>query len=201
MSEDALPPPDRAIPRWIAGVLILVIGLASLAALLWPSIPFTRTGTGPGDVGVIGAQKDEPGAAGRIGAVAPNFEWTATDGKLIRLSDLRGKVVVTQLLGHLVRAMPRGDACPQPTGSILARHRLPRGGPPRVIYEGRSFLDQLALEHLVPLLDPDGNTTRRYGVLSLPSTFFVDGKGIIRHMEIGGPLSEQVIRQGIEKAS
>src|SRR5207245_1511590 len=34
----------------------------------------------------------------------------------------------------------------------------------------RSFLDQLALDRLVPVLDSDGQPTRRFGVLSLPST-------------------------------
>jgi len=53
----------------------------------------------------------------------------------------------------------------------------------------------------MPLLDPDGLTTRRYAVLSLPSTFFVDRGGTIRHLEIGGPLTEDRIRDGIAKAS
>ena len=52
----------------------------------------------------------------------------------------------------------------------------------------------------MPVLDSDGQTTRRFGVLSLPSTFFVDRTGVIRHLELGGPLSEDQIRVGIGKA-
>ena len=93
MSEDALEGWHPAVPRWIAGILIAVIALASLAALVWPSLLFPAA-RGPPDVGAIRAQVDEPEAAGRIGSHAPNFEWNAPGGKLMRLSDLRGNVVM-----------------------------------------------------------------------------------------------------------
>ena len=64
----------------------------------------------------------------------------------------------------------------------------------------RSFLSQLALDRLIPVLDTDGATTRRFGVLSLPSTFFIDREGVIRHVELGGPLSDDQIRRGLQAA-
>jgi len=68
MSEDALEGRHPAVPRWIAGILIAVIALASLAALVWPSLLFPAARSGPSDVGAIRAQVDEPEAAGRIGS-------------------------------------------------------------------------------------------------------------------------------------
>jgi len=65
--------------------------------------------------------------------------------------------------------------------------------------KARSFLDSLGLDRLQPVLDSDGATTRRYGVLSLPSTFFVDKDGVIRHLELTA-VSEAQIRTGIQKA-
>jgi len=81
-----------------------------------------------------------------------------------------------------VRAVPPGAARPR-------SHRAQR-----------SVIDQLGLDRLVPVLDTDGATTRRFGVLSLPSTFFIDRDGLIRHVELGGPLSDAQIRQGLAKA-
>src|SRR2546428_4547334 len=64
----------------------------------------------------------------------------------------------------------------------------------------RSFIDQLGLDRLVPVLHTDGATTPRFRVLSLPSTFFIHRDGGIRHVELGGPLSEAQIRHGLANA-
>jgi hypothetical protein len=38
------------------------------------------------------------------------------------------------------------------------------------------------------LVDPDGAASRRWGARRLPTTFFVDGNGVIRHINRGfGP--------------
>jgi thiol-disulfide isomerase/thioredoxin len=63
----------------------------------------------------------------------------------------------------------------------------------------RNFLDSLGLDRLQPVFDNDGATTRRYGVLSLPSTFFIDKDGVIRHLELT-QMNEQRMRTGISKA-
>jgi cytochrome c biogenesis protein CcmG/thiol:disulfide interchange protein DsbE len=65
--------------------------------------------------------------------------------------------------------------------------------------KARSFLDSLGLDRLQPVLDSDGATTRRYGVLGLPSTFFVDKQGVIRHLELN-QMTEERIRNGVRKA-
>ena len=65
--------------------------------------------------------------------------------------------------------------------------------------KARSFLDSLGLDRLQPVLDSDGATTRRFGVLTLPSTFFVDKDGVIRHLELR-QMTEAMIRTGIQKA-
>src|SRR5207249_7041021 len=64
----------------------------------------------------------------------------------------------------------------------------------------RSFMDSLALDRLAPLLDLDGNVTRRYAVLELPQTFFIDPQGVIRHIEHGEVLDDAAVRNGIDKA-
>jgi thiol-disulfide isomerase/thioredoxin len=193
--------PDReptALPRWLAAIIIGAIALASLTALVWPWLPFQRPS--PADVGVIRQQIDGPGVGGRISAVAPDFEWVGPDGALVRLSDYRGRVVVVNFWATWCEPcreeMPalQRVAVSEPEVVFLAVDLQESGD------RARSFLDQLALDRLQLVLDTDGATTRRFGVLTLPSTFFIDRDGVIRHLEIGGPLSEEKIRAGIAKA-
>jgi thiol-disulfide isomerase/thioredoxin len=191
--------PDReptALPRWIAAIIIGAIALASLAALLWPLLMKPST---PTDAGVIRAQIEGDGVAGRIGATAPDFEWTGPDGKIVRLSTYRGKVVVVNFWAtwcapcrEEMPAMQRAAAS-EPDVVVLEVDLMESGD------KARSFLDSLGLDRLQPVLDTDGATTRRFGVLTLPSTFFIDKDGVIRHLELTA-MSESQIRAGIRKA-
>ena len=199
MTVATAPEPERepsALPRWIAAIIIGAIAVASLAALLWPLLNKPATVT---DAGVIRAQIEADGAAGRIGAPAPDFEWTSLDGQTLRLSTYRGKVVVVNFWATW---------CPPCREEMPALQRVAASERDIVVLEvdlmepgdkARSFLDSLGLDRLQPVLDGDGATTRRFGVLSLPSTFFVDKTGVIRHLELTA-MSEAQIRTGIQKA-
>lgn len=199
MSLAATPGTEReptALPRWIAAVIIGAIAVASLTALLWPLLnrpPIPTVG------GVIRAQVEADGAAGRIGANAPDFEWTGDDGRVLRLSSYRGKVVVVNFWATW---------CPPCRQEMPVLQRVAASEPDLVVLEvdlmepadrARSFLDSLGLDRLQPVFDSDGATTRRFGVLSLPSTFFIDKDGVIRHLELA-QMTEERIRNGIRKA-
>jgi thiol-disulfide isomerase/thioredoxin len=194
--------PDReptALPRWLAAILIGVIALASLVALVWPSLPFARTPAPTAEVGVVRSQIEGEGVGGRISANAPNFEWTGPGGQLVRLSDYRGKTVVINFWATWCQP------CRQEMPTL---QRVATTEPDVVFLEVdlqesgdkvMSFLEQLGLDRLQPVLDINGETTRRFGVLSLPSTFFIDKDGVIRHLELT-QMTEQRMRTGISKA-
>ena len=187
MSSAEVTQRPTALPRWLAAIIIGAIALASLAALVWPALPFNQPFTGPTNVGVIRAQIEGEGMAGRIGAYAPDFEYNVPTGQTLRLSASRGKVVIVNFWATWCQP------CRQ---EMPALQRVAGTEPDKV----RSFMDQLALDRLQPILDTDGATTRRFGVLSLPSTFFIDRTGVIRHLELGGPLTEEQIKTGLAKA-
>ena len=75
----------------------------------------------------------------------------------------------------------------------------PSDGAPRIRfhYRIRGFFDQVGLQRLVPLLDVDLVTTRRYGVL-LPSTFFIDSSGTIRDVRIG-EMDQANLQRGLDR--
>ncbi len=187
------------MPRLVAAIIVGAIALASLAALLWPSLPVAQIFGGPTQVSVIRRLIDDPAAAPRISALAPDFEWNAPDGKTTKLSDLRGKVVVMTFWATWCQPcrqeMPAMQRVAASTDAVFLAVDLLEDGA-----KVRSFMDSLALDRLTPLLDTDGAVTRRYSVLELPQTFFIDPKGVIRHIEHGGVLDDSAVRKGIDKA-
>jgi len=82
-------------------------------------------------------------------------------------------------------AVPSNTQTP-PTPTLPPGRRHADPGQPRKTVDPH-YLSRLA------------DSIRRYGVLSLPSTFFVDKDGVIRHLELTA-MSEAQIRNGIRKA-
>ncbi len=199
MTEATVDHTRPQLPRWIAAIIIGAIALASLAALLFPSLPVVSLFTGPTQENVIRRVLDDPSAAPRIGSAAPDFEWNAASGKTEKLSDLRGKTVVITFWAtwcEPCRAeMPAMQRVARQTDAVFLAVDLLEDGA-----KVRSFMDSLALDRLSPLLDLDSAVTRRYSVLELPQTFFIDPQGVIRHVEHGQVLDDAAVRQGIDKA-
>src|SRR6266511_272300 len=193
---------DRAgLPRPIAILIVGAIAVATLLALVWPALPFNegrRLVLGPTKVGVIARQIENAGAAGRIDAAAPDFEWIAPDGKRVSLGSLRPKGVVVNFWATWCepckKEMPLLDqAAAANEGIVFLAVDLDETGE-----KIRSFFDQMGLVRLEPLLDVDLVTTHRYGMLSLPSTFFVDRSGTIRHMQFG-EMDQEKLQRGLDR--
>jgi thiol-disulfide isomerase/thioredoxin len=187
------------LPRWLTAIIVGAIALASLAALLLPDFGVRELFGGPTEVGVIRRVVEIPNAAPRITGVAPDFEWNAPDGTTKTLTDLRGKPVVITFWATWCapcrEEMPAMQRVAASTDvEFLAVDLLEDGA--RV----RGFFDSLALDRLEPLLDLDGAVTRKYAVLQLPQTFFIDAQGVIQHIEHGGVLDDAAVRRGIDKA-
>jgi cytochrome c biogenesis protein CcmG, thiol:disulfide interchange protein DsbE len=187
------------LPRWLTAIIVGAIAVASLVALVLPMVGGPQLLGGPTEVGVIRRLVDIPGAAPRISGIAPDFEWNAPDGTTKKLSDLRGKpVVITFWATWCAPCREEMPAMQRVAGGtdaqFLAVDLLEDGA--RV----RGFFESLALDRLQPLLDLDGAVTRKYSVLELPQTFFVDAQGVIRHIEHGAILDDAAVRRGIDKA-
>ena len=200
MTEDVTLDYRPRMPRLVTAVIVGAIALASLAALVWPSLPMNQLATGPTAVGVIRRQVVGPNMAGRIGAQAPDFEWNAPDGSTRTLASLRGKVVVINFWATWCKPcrseMPELNSVARGTDAVFLAVDLQEDGA-----RARSFFDQLALDRLDPILDLDGQTTRRYGVLTgLPQTFFIDARGVIQYIERGELTDTNLIRDAIAKA-
>ncbi len=184
------------LPRPLAASFVAVILGATAVALVWSTLPVGQASriAGPTKVDVISRQIDS-GGAGRSGETAPDFEWVAPDGRSVRLSSLRGHPVVINFWATWCdpcRAeMPLLDAAAasDPRITFLAVD-LDEDGP-----KIRSFFDRIGIRKLEPMLDVGGATSRRYGLASVPSTYFVDAGGTIRHVQVG-----QLDREKLDRA-
>ena len=143
-----------------------------------------------------GPSVPEPGAA-TVGLLdqrqiaqdeaAPDFALVSVrnEGDVLRLSDLRGKVVVLNFYaswcGPCRRELPDFEVISKEfSGSVAFLAVNVRESPAdalRILQEtGATF---------PAVLDPDGDVARRYGLRGMPTTFVLDGAGVVRKMGPG----------------
>ena len=137
----------------------------------------------------------------REGFPAPDFTLDTLNGESATLSAYRGKVVIVNLwaswCGPCRAEMPaiqKVYAANRQRGlEVLAVNSTFQDSQ----VDAQAFAQQLGLTFPI-LLDRDGAVSRRYLLRALPSTFFVDRKGVIRSVVFGGPMTEAVVQTKIE---
>lgn len=170
---------------WAASILILLLG----AAWAWHS----RVPASIAEAGRLPSPRE--------GFPAPDFTLDGLDGSPIRLSDLRGRVVILNLwtswCGPCRTEMPalqRAYAANWDRGlEVLAVNSTIQDSESDVA----AFVDDLGLTFPV-LLDRDGAVSRRYLLRALPTTFFIGRDGTIRSVVVSGPMSEALIQSKVE---
>ena len=187
------------LPRALAGLLIGIIAVASLAALLWPSLPLNdRARSGPTRVGVITATVDAPEAAPVVGKLAPDFRWVEPDGTTRTLGGLRGTPVVLNFWATWcvpcrteLPAMERVASSNRGV-TFLAIDLDEDGG------KVRDFFDSLGITTLRPLIDVNSTQAKRYAIVGVPTTVFVGPDGVIRQITINA-MTDDELRAGLAK--
>ncbi len=138
----------------------------------------------------------------RVGFRAPDFTLGTTQGESITLSDLIGQPVVLNLWASWCppcRAeMPAlekvfGDYAEQGL-FILAINATSQDD----LDSAKGFVQDLTLTFPI-LLDSTGEVSRLYDLRSLPTTFFIDHRGVIQEVVIGGPMAEALLRIRVER--
>ena len=131
-----------------------------------------------------------------IGAAAPNFISTDLDGNVIELSELQGQPVILNFWATWCvpckLEMPELDAAyatyQEQNLAILAVNREESPDTIRPY-----FYDEMGLT-FTPVLDEDGLVANLYGILVMPTTFFINPDGLIAAIH-RGPLSQNQIEE------
>ena len=135
--------------------------------------------------GVVLAGAPGRAAAPPVGVMAPDFTLQSTDGRALRLSSLRGHVVVVNFFATWC------PPCRAETPDLVAAARS--YGDKGVIFLGVDDREKLPLVQVwakaksvrYPIvMDDDGAVEEHYDVRAIPTTYIVDKTGVIRYRQL-----------------
>ena len=129
--------------------------------------------------------------AARIGELAPDFQLPNMEGQIIPLSDFRGEPVLVNFWASWCGPC-RAE---MPYIQEVYEGWLEQGLVVLTINQGESLSTvenfmQSGNYSFPVLLDTQGQVANQYGILGTPTTFFIDGDGIIQATRIGPFLSK-----------
>ena len=173
----------RSLNRWH---LTLVVLLIAGSLWIWVSrVPLDAQ---------TGSLTPEPA----VGRLAPDIELETLDGLTFSLYGLRGTPVVINFwatwCGPCQREMPALQAAAERYAGRVVIAGVDQGESPEVVAR---FIQEAGITFPIPM-DRDFRVGDRYNVKGLPTTFFVDKYGYIRHLWIG-EMNSIVLAEGIAK--
>jgi peroxiredoxin len=174
-------------------ILSSALGAATLAAVACAAPSGSPQGSGDKPV----TQREEPkpkeaGAKAAIGKPAPEFELKDLDGKPVKLSDHKGKIVVLEWFDPTcpacgfaygekgpLRTLPEKLAKEQ--GVVwLAVNSAGDQAQGSDVKTNKEFLTRNGVKTTV-LLDTKGDVGRAYGAKTTPHVYVIDAKGVLAY--------------------
>ncbi len=126
---------------------------------------------------------------------APDFTLNTLDGQPVKLADYRGKVILVNFwaswCGPCKEEMPllqTADEQHKADGLVVL-------GINTTFQDNRQAAEQFVRDTRVKfpiLLDESGSVSQDFRVISIPMSFFIDRKGIIRHYQMGAMNAAQI---------
>lgn len=133
---------------------------------------------------------------------APDFTLDLVGGGKVTLADLRGKVVLvnfwTSWCPPCRKEMPAIESVYRSykdLGLVVIGLNLTAQDSKQ---EAASFAQKIGVTFPIAL-DLDNSVGILYRVIALPTSFFIDRKGVIRSVIVGGPMSEALIHSKVEE--
>jgi len=127
--------------------------------------------------------------AAKVGERAADFTLPTIDGSQVKLSDLKGNVVVVDFWASW--CVPCKKELPALDG--LARRYAGENRPVVILAvnvdkdqaNAMKLLKQVKVGALKVLLDPDSKVIGAYDVPTMPSSYVIDSKGMVRNVHAG----------------
>jgi cytochrome c biogenesis protein CcmG, thiol:disulfide interchange protein DsbE len=161
-----------------------------------PAEPFESQSETPAEMGSTAkALAEQPPEKPETGFTAPGFNLSTMEGQQVNIASLRGRPVLINYWASwcspCLEELPVLEKVSQefPQLTILSINGIQQDNLDTV----RQTVANLGLTHTI-LLDEGEQFWNSYKVLFLPTSFFIDRHGIIRHVQFGS-LTEEKIRQ------
>ncbi len=199
-----------SLSRAVAGLAVLAVGLLALwlaGVFSTPGDTETTDDSGrvvqlqPADLSVETVVPEGHTIGLREGNVAPDFAFSAFDGERLRLSDFRGQPVFLNFWASWCGPC-RAE---MPTMELKLREHESDGlviisvNNGERIETAERFLERLDIELSVYAYDPAADVSRRYALLGMPTSFFIDANGVITGV-YAGALPESLMESAIVQA-
>ena len=145
-----------------------------------------------------------PSSEGRaaVGEPAPPIVGTTLDGQTFDLASLRGRPVLVNFWGP--SCIPCREEFPQFLRELdahgddgLAIVGVLTDDP---VEPARQFVAEYGATWPT-VVDPNEAIKRAYRVVARPHTWFIDRSGVIRSMQIGGPMTDEEFQRHFDKIS
>ncbi|MFA5078999.1 MAG: TlpA disulfide reductase family protein [Dehalococcoidia bacterium] len=168
---------------WIAlAVIIVVIAAAAVAdRVMHSAVPATAAGPAAEP-----PAQSEVKTGTKVGLAAPDFTLPTTDDKEFKLSDYRGKNVILNFWATWC------GPCRLEIPAFKELHETYKDGD--TVLVAVNSLDNLdsalyyakanGLDFIIPV-DPRGVVSGLYNIRGMPTTYFINDKGIITSIKIG----------------
>lgn len=171
----------------------VLTGLVLAAGLLWIALARANEATTTG-----GAPPPSP----REGFSAPDFTLERRGGGQTTLSELRGAVVVLNLWASWCPPCRAEMPALQAVHDEYADQGLVVLGLNTLFQDGlgaaEAFISEFGLTFPM-VFDESGAVSQRYQLRAMPTTFFIDRRGVIRAVVVGGPMSEALLRAQVDE--
>ncbi|WP_394232279.1 peroxiredoxin family protein [Niallia oryzisoli] len=132
----------------------------------------------------------------KVGVKAPDFEVKNLAGETVKLSDFQGKKVLLNFWATWCppckEEMPDMEKFHKSAGDdvvILAVNIDPQ-------YDVNKFVNEMGITFPI-LLDEKDEVNTMYQILTIPTTYFIDEEGIIRHKYISA-MTEEIMEQYVD---
>ncbi|HSB51097.1 MAG TPA: TlpA disulfide reductase family protein [Dissulfurispiraceae bacterium] len=150
------------------------------------------------------AKQEEQGASpsgpAELNRLAPSFSLTDVEGKKVNLSDYKGKVVMleffTSWCGPCQLAAPEIETIHEQyrdKGLVVLGISMDVGA------NAKNAITSFRKEHSLsyPVLMDTGDVSRLYGVFTIPTSFVIDKKGILKkkHMGFAPSLTQEMTKE------
>jgi thiol-disulfide isomerase/thioredoxin len=188
--------------RLIASLLVLALG----GLVLWQAGIFGTDESNEGGFElqpallIPGPEAGETGVGLRAGDLAPNFEFSAFDGRRLKLSDFRGRPVFLNFwatwCGPCRAELPAmATSLQNHEASGLAIVAMNNG---EDFVPAERFLRDLEVQLTAFGYDPESSVARRYELIGMPTSYFIDADGVITRV-VAGALNERQMESAVQE--